>query len=398
MHIVQQIPQVMKKQYIPTTDFYSQIIDSLEDYCIFTVDKRLRINSWNSGASKIFGYEMDEIVGKHFDIIFTEEDRTAGIPQKEMKIAREKGRSLDIRWHLTKSGKKFYADGLVFTLKNESEEVIGFVKILRDITLRKIAEDEIKKYATELEELNAHKETVLAILSHDLRSPLAGIIQATNYLKMHIESIKPAFAKELVDELHNSITNQLRMLDYLVDWARIKYAAEAFTPAQINLNDTVKKVFESFKETASAQGIELKAKLDKSATVFADEKMLFSIIQNLVSNAIKHSHRGGLVTVSGKKWKHNMTVEIKDMGVGISEKIQKNLFAPQLETLSVPREFDQGAGIGLLLVKGFLEKNGGEIWVESTEGKGTSFYFTLPTVEAVDKMHNVKNLETKEKL
>lgn len=398
MQIVEKIHQVLKKQYIPTTDFYSQIIDSLQDYCLFTVDNQLNINSWNSGAANIFHYETEEIIGKPFEIIFTEEDKKAGIPETEISVAQEKGRSVDIRWHVGKNGDTFYADGLVFPLKNDTGEVIGFVKILRDITLRKKAEDEIKRYSQELEDLNAHKETVLAVLSHDLRSPLAGIIQATDYLKSNIDTVKPAFAKELVDELHNSIHNHLRMLDYLVEWARIKYVADAFTPVKIELTDTVDKVFESFKETAARQGIELKAKFQKDTKVFADEKMVFSIVQNLVSNAIKHSHRGGQVIVSAEKRKDKMVVLVKDTGVGISEEIQENLFAPQLKSLSVPREFDKGAGIGLLMVKGFLEKNGDEIWVESKEGQGTSFYFTLPFKKTKNKMQNVEKLEKEESL
>jgi PAS domain S-box-containing protein len=377
--------KVTKEQYVPNAEFYSHIIDSLQDYSIFTVDKELNINSWNSGAKKIFQYETDEIIGKPFETIFTKEDKENGIAQEEINIALKKGRSVDIRWHLCKDGKTFYADGLVFPLKNLEDEIIGFVKILRDITARKASEDAIKKYAKELEELNTHKESVLAILSHDLRSPLAGIIQGADYLKSNFDTEKPGTVKILLEEFHTAAVNELNMLDYLVKWASIKYATEAFVPAKIDLHHSVKKVFDSLKETAAINTIDLYTEIKEDCSVFADEKMLLSILQNIVSNAIKHSDKGGKITISAKEKDDSMTIKIKDTGVGMSKEIKDNLFKPHVKSLSKVVEENKGAGIGLLLVKGFLEKNKGEIWVKSKVGKGSSFYFTLPINKPSDK-------------
>ena len=180
--------KVLKNQYIPTAEFYSQVIDSLQDYSIFTVDTELVINSWNSGATKIFQYETEEIIGKHFDIIFTEEDRKIGAPALEIETALKEGRAVDNKWHLCRDGSKFYAYGLVFPLLGINGEMLGYVKILRDLTERKKSEDSIARYVKELEALNTHKESVLAILSHDLRSPLAGIISTAEYLKLNYDT------------------------------------------------------------------------------------------------------------------------------------------------------------------------------------------------------------------
>ena len=113
--------------------------------------------------------------------------------------------------------------------------------------------------------------------------------------------------------------------------------------------------------------------------------MLISIIQNIVSNAIKHTGKGGTITVSAKSKDDKIIVRVKDTGVGMSKEIMEKLFTPQMKTLSATRKKNKGAGIGLLLVKGFLEKNGGEIWVESVEGEGSSFYFTLPNEKPLYK-------------
>ena len=379
-------PKILKNRYIPSAEFFSQIIDSLQDYSIFTLDNDFIINSWSSGATKIFGYETDEVIGEHFDLIFTEEDLKKGIPKREIETSLKEGRATDNRWHITKDKSLFYAYGLVFPLIGLDGEMLGYVKILRDLTDRKQSEDAIKKYVKELEELNTHKESVLAILSHDLRSPLSAIIGTAKYLKDNFHKMKPDAVQEMLDLLYKSSTDELDMLDYLVEWARIKYASDAFSPTKIKLTDYINKVFESLSETASINTINLHHEIEENTTVFADGKMLISIIQNIVSNAIKHIEKGGTITVSAKSKDDKIIIQVKDTGIGMSKEIMAKLFTPQMKTLSEKRKKDKGAGIGLLLVKGFLEKNGGEIWVESIEGEGSSFYFTLPIEEPLYKI------------
>lgn len=379
-------PKILKNKYIPTAEFYSQIIDSLQDYSIFTLDKEFIINSWSSGSTKIFGYETEEVIGEPFDLIFTDEDLKKGVPKKEIETALKEGRATDNRWHIAKDKSLFYAYGLVFPLIGLEGELLGYVKILRDLTDRKQSEDAIKNYIRELEELNTHKESVLAILSHDLRSPLSAIIGTAKYLKENFHKMKSDAVQEMLDLLCKSSTDELEMLDYLVEWARIKFAAEVFSPTKIKLTEYINKVFETLNETASTNSINLQNEIEENTSVFADGKMLISIIQNIVSNAIKHMEKGGIITVSTKSKDDKIIVQIKDTGIGMSKEIMAKLFTPQIKTLSETRKKDKGAGIGLLLVKGFLEKNGGEIWVESIEGEGSSFYFTLPIEKPLYKI------------
>lgn len=388
---VQQPEKVLKQQYVPTSEFYSQIIDSLQDYAIFTMDAKLKINSWNSGAAKIFQYETEEIIGEHFSIIFTKEDQKKEIPKLEIKTALKEGRATDNRWHIRKDGSKFFAYGLVFPLTGIDDEMLGYVKILRNLTEIKKSEDAIKKQLKEQEELITHKESILAILSHDLRSPLAGIIGTTEYLEKNFAKMEPRALKQMLELLNKSAKDELSMLDYLVEWARIKYASEIFCPAQIELSEYVKKVFEILNETAAVNTINLHHEIKEKTKVFADGKMLLSVLQNIVSNAIKHSKKGGKITVTAKIKKDKIIVQIKDTGIGMSKEIQERLFTPQIGSLAQVRKEGKGAGIGLLLVKGFLEKNSGEIWVESIEGVGSSFYFTLPLKKPLKKIE--KNAE-----
>lgn len=379
----EQNPKILKSQYIPTAEFYSQVIDSLQDYSIFTLDNELRINSWNSGATKIFQYEANEIIGEQFEIIFSEEDKKNGAPQEEIDTALKEGRALDNRWHICKDGSRFFAYGLVFPLIGIDGQMLGYVKILKDLTEQKKAQDAADKYLQELEDLNTHKESVLAILSHDLRSPLAGIIGLTEYLHANFDTTEPEDSKAMLLDIHKSAKDELNMLDYLVEWARIKYAADAFSPANIELFPNVEKVFHTLKEMAAIKEINLYNKVEEGISVFADKKMLLSVLQNLISNGLQHTPQAGKIIVSAKREDDKIIIEIKDNGNGMSEEVRQKLFTPQLSSLSKARAENKGAGIGLLLVKGFLEKNAGEIWVESVEGHGSTFYFSLPINEPV---------------
>jgi two-component system CheB/CheR fusion protein len=189
--------------------------------------------------------------------------------------------------------------------------------------------------------------------------------------------MKSEDVQEMLNLIYKSSTDELDMLDYLVEWARIKYASDVFSPTKIQLTQYIDKVFDTLNDAALINTINLHHDIAENTSVFADGKMLISIIQNIVSNAIKHTEKGGTISVSAKRKGSKIIVRVKDTGVGMSKEIMEKLFIPQIKSLSETRKKNKGAGIGLLLVKGFLEKNGGEIWVESIEGEGSSFYFTL---------------------
>ena len=326
MENMQNKSTLLKSKYVPSAEFYSQIIDSLQDYSIFTLDKEFIINSWSSGSTKIFGYETDEVIGEHFHIIFTEEDLKNGVPKREIETALKEGRATDNRWHIAKDKSLFYAYGLVFPLIGLDGEMLGYVKILRDLTERKQSEDAIKKYVKDLEELNTHKESVLAILSHDLRSPLSAIIGTAKYLKDNFQTMKPEMVQEMLNLLYTSSIDELAMLDYLVEWARIKYATDVFSPTVLKLTDYINKVFDSLNETALVNSINLHHEVEENTAVFADGKMLISIIQNIVSNAIKHTNSGGTITITAKTADNKIIVQVKDSGIGMSKEIMDKLF------------------------------------------------------------------------
>jgi PAS domain S-box-containing protein len=377
--------EIANKKYIPTNNFYSHVIESIEDYAVLTLDLNLSINSWNAGAANIFQYDEDEIIGQHFNTIFTNQDIEQGIPEKEIRLALKNGRATDNRWHQCKDNGKIYASGLVFPLMSDEEEHIGYVKILQNKTENKKTEDAIKKYVKELEDLDLHKDNVLAILSHDLRSPLAATIAASSYLKTYYDTIIDEERKEIIGHIYTSSVDELNMLDYLLEWARVKYASQAFTPKEVFLLPLVTKIVAGMQDQAADKSLQFKNEIQEDVFVFADPKMLLSIFQNLIANAIHHTPEKGTITVKTKRQSDSIIVEIQDTGNGMSPDMVATIFTPRMESLSKPRKETKGGGIGLLLVNGFVEKNKGKIWVESMEKKGTSFFFTLPLEKSSNK-------------
>lgn len=361
-------------QHLLSAEFFSQVIDSLSDYSIFTIDKELKINSWSSGSKQLFQYGVEEVMGKDFEIIFTEQDKKEGLPKSEIAKALKDGKAGDNRWHIRKDGSKFYAYGQVYPLTDEDGQMKGYVKILRDLTERQNAE----KYAKEVEELSVNKQSILFILSHDLRSLITGVTGTASYLNTNFDKMDRTKSKEMLELLHKTSAEELNLLDYLLEWARVKYAADTFAPTNIELHRYVKKVINSLNETAAANNIYIHADVEENINVFADGEMVLSILRSLISNAIKYSQKDGKISVTAKIKENEIIIEIKDTGKGIAKEIKDKLFTPQITTISETMKNNKEAGIGLLLSKGYVEKNGGKIWVESIEGEGSSFYFTLP--------------------
>ena len=237
---------------------------------------------------------------------------------------------------------------------------------------------ELENLNHELKDLNLSKDKFLSVISHDLRNPLTALLLASDQLSQDIdkhvfEEVQP-FAKII----HRTSHNILQQLNELVDWAKMQKEKTSLNPEKLQLVLAVDQSFELLKANASQKSIVLENKVPFDIYVKADVLMLRSILQNLVTNAIKFSLQGGLVSVIAKRIDKMVEVCVIDSGVGMEPATSEKLFLQSTITSISGTNNEKGSGIGLILVKDFVTQHGGTLRVESEIRKGTCIFFTIP--------------------
>ena len=237
---------------------------------------------------------------------------------------------------------------------------------------------ELENLNHELKDLNLSKDKFLSVISHDLRNPLTALLLASDQLSQDIdkhvfEEVQP-FAKII----HRTSNNILQQLNELVDWAKMQKEKTSLNPEKLQLVIAVDQSFELLKANANQKSIVLENKVPFDIYVKADSLMLRSILQNLVTNAIKFSLQGGLVSVIAKRIDKMVEVCVIDSGVGMEPAASEKLFLQSNITSISGTNNEKGSGIGLILVKDFVTQHGGALRVESKIRKGTCIFFTIP--------------------
>ena len=274
------------------------------------------------------------------------------------------------------------------TIKNpffdEKGNVIGTIGISREITDRKKTEEELKTLVEqleisklEMEEVNAEKDKFFSIIAHDLRSPLLGFLAFTGILSETLFDLTMREMQDYSKKLQSSAAVLYRLLENLLEWSRIRRGFVNITPSKEILSENVKANVDIISQTASLKEINIENKIDPDLEAFADPNMLNTIFRNLLSNSVKYTPRGGTIIISAKKENNITSISIKDTGIGIpSDKID-SLFKISEKVLRKGTEGEESTGLGLLLVKEYVDKHNGTITVNSVEGVGTTFTFTL---------------------
>lgn len=230
----------------------------------------------------------------------------------------------------------------------------------------------------ELEKLNQEKNKLFSIIAHDLRSPFTSLMGFTNLLKAQADKLSSEQVKDFANTIDASADRVFKLLENLLDWARLQMERVDPQPGQITLNDIAKKTIDVLGPVAAEKGLTLK-ETGETLEAYADPNMTDTVIRNLVNNAIKFTPEGGTITISYETTESGKSkVSVADTGVGMSASIAKNIFSLAENVTTRGTNGEKGTGLGMTLCKELVELNGGTINVESEPGKGSTFSFTLP--------------------
>ena len=256
--------------------------------------------------------------------------------------------------------------------------LIGMVGSNSDITDHVRAEAKIAQKNEQLQKALAERDKFFAIIGHDLRSPLIGFLTFLKMLNEKFKKISLGEIQRLCREMQKSAENLYNLLENLLKWSLLQRGESDYNPVVCKVSDIVEKNIELMYNVAVHKDIKFKCQVPGDLKVFADQPMLETILRNLLTNAVKFSHPGGCVEVSASRKESMVLISVKDEGIGMDPELLTRLF--KLDRISSRRgtASEKGTGLGLLLCREFVLKHGGDIWVESTKGQGSTFYFTLP--------------------
>lgn len=365
---------------------YKLLVESVQDYAIFFMDKDGYIQTWNKGAQRFKGYAADEIIGKHFSNFYLREDVDDKKPERELAIARQVGRVEDEDWRVRKDGSRFWANVVITALRDKDGELVGFAKVTRDLTDRKRQENELRDFNTvlrkqreELRKLNESKDEFISLASHQLRTPATAIKQLLALLIEGFESDVPEHIVPILKKAYDSNERQIGIISSLLKVAQIDAGKVALRKSAVDINELVEDVIDEQREnfTSRAQRVVFEP-LDRPTLVSADSQYFRMALDNIVDNASKYTHPKGTVKVTIEKDRGMVVVSVKDSGVGIGEADLATLFT---KFKRIPNDLSQkvaGSGLGLYWVQRVMDLHDGRVEVESELGQGTTFRLYLP--------------------
>lgn len=368
------------------------VVENARDYAIFSTDLDLAITSWNKGAERLLGYTEAEALGRSADMIFTEEDRRAGAPAQEARTALTEERAADERFHLRKDGSRFWGSGTLMRMEDGSGGAVGFVKILRDQTQAREAQAALTRSQAELmqalqeneaarsrlEEADAAKDRFLAVLSHELRNPLAAVSSAATLLVK--ESSTPAQREQAAWIVKRQSRTMKVLLDDLLDVSRLTVGQLELHLRDVALCSIVEAALETAEPLLKAAQHRFSTRLpDRPVYVRVDPLRIAQVIVNLLTNAAKYTEPGGEVSLQVEAGQEEVAIVVSDNGIGMAPETLEHIFDLYAQGPAAAHRSNDGLGVGLALVRNIVRLHGGQVEGESEgPGKGSRFRVRLP--------------------
>ena len=393
------------------------LVERVRDYAIFMLDPTGHIATWNTGAQQIKGYTADEAIGKHFSMFYPPEDIADGKTERELEIASRTGQYAEEGWRLRKDGSRFWASVVITAVRDTDGSLVGFAKVTRDLTERRLADErslddarqlaaqeaaraaaearagelralaeqlhdqakELERRSTEAETANRAKSEFLAAMSHELRTPLNAIGGYAQLIQMGVSGPVTVEQLEHLERIQRSQQHLLGIINDILNFSRIEAGQVTYEIAPFVMRDVVEAVSPMVDLQAREKGLTLIIPRGSSQLIArTDRAKVEQILLNLLSNAVKFTDEGGTVEMTCDTEADHIWLKVRDTGVGIPEDHLESIFAPFVQvgrSLASPKE---GTGLGLAISRDLARAMKGDLTVTSIEGQGSTFTLTLP--------------------
>lgn len=355
---------------------YQKMIEEVQDYAILLLDINGNVQNWNKGAEKIKGYTEADILGKNFSLFYLPQDQASNLPKTLINEAIENGRATHEGWRVRKDGSIFWGSVVITALHDDNEAVIGFTKVTRDLTERKLAEEEKAQDSRSIEMQNRQLEEFAYITSHDLQEPIRKIQTFITLARKNTEN------KEVLEnyflKMSTSAEKMVSLIKDVLNFSRLSRDKSQFLP--VNLTEILKEVVDEFDLLIFEKNVNIN--ISPLPIINAISIQMHQLFSNLIHNAIKFNNDFPSIEISYEIVHHTSIeetsqyhmIKVSDNGIGFDQQYAEIAFQPfkRLTTNHI------GTGIGLALCKRIVENHNGSITVTSTTGEGTIFTILLP--------------------
>ena len=365
-----------------TEEVFRLMVDAVKDYAIFLLTPEGIVFTWNEGARRINGYEASEIVGKHFSNFYTDEDRAKKHPDEELDAAKSVGSYQEEGWRVRKDGTVFWASVTITAVRDAKGELRGFAKVTRDLTERRAYELELEAARDEALRASNLKSQFVANVSHEVRTPMAGIIGMAEQLVE--DATLTEDQREAAEHVFMSSKRLLEVLNDLLDFSKLEAGRVELEESVFRIDMMFQEIVDSIYSPATKKGLKITSVIDrKLPKIFrGDEAKIRRSLLNLSHNAVKFT-KDGTISISAILAEQNsdnvlVKFEVVDTGIGIPQEVMDKLFEPFVQADGTTRRKFGGTGLGLSITKRYVELMSGEIGLESKEDSGSTFWFTVP--------------------
>jgi two-component system CheB/CheR fusion protein len=354
------------------------LLEQSREYAILLLDPECKVVWLNGCAEAIFGYRLADIVGKIPVFLFVPEDLAQGVFEHEIETATAQGSVDNDRWMMRADGSRFWANGATFSLRQTDGTLAGFGKMLRNRSALRQQMVTLRNEITALTELDAQKNKILAVASHELRNPIFATTVALEMIRRAVPSTPKL--EQLADTIDRQIHAIRRVLDDITDATQVSTGKLKLKRERLDLREIITRALETMRSAIeSRRHTVVEVLLPVPIPVEGDADRLQQVLVNLIDNAVKYTPTGGQIGIRATTEAKEAVFEINDNGIGIPADMHSHIFDLFTQVPNPDNVYEKGLGIGLSLVKNLVAQHGGTIQVRSNgPGKGSEFTMRLP--------------------